>query len=329
MVIFSAVPSVTMSVIWASALLAAYVFLEWTFTRVPFLPVATVGTAVAFYVGFKNNSAYDRFWEGRKIWGGIVNASRSFGNGALAYVYEDADHAQRILVYRHLAWLNALRIQLRKKSRYHEWRDKRRNRYRWIELVEKKLRQDFGEEVGTFLSDEERAEVESGANPATQILRLQGQHLRELADSGELDMFRQLELMAIVQELYALQGKCERIKNTPFPRQYAYYARIFTWAFVTLVPCGLLDVFGEHISLEALQQGDVMAAISMVLSSALVSWVFLTMEVVGDYSEDPFEGSFTDVPMNALSRTIEIDLRQMLGEEEVPESEKPLGNILY
>lgn len=67
----------------------------------------------------------------------------------------------------------------------------------------------------------------------------------------------------------------------------------------------------------------------MVIASGLVSWVFNTMEAIGDASEDPFERSMNDVPMNVLRRVIEIDLRRMLGETELPAKEQPIDNMLY
>ena len=136
-------------------------------------------------------------------------------------------------------------------------------------------------------------------------------------------------MMEHITECYALQGKCERTKKTPFPRQYAECSRIFTKVFVFLVPFGLLDVFGDQVEKAVGTLDTVAPALPMVVSAALVSWVFSTMEAIGDASEDPFERSMNDVPMNALSRTIEIDLRSMLGETDLPEGEKPAGRILY
>ncbi len=331
MVLVRAAPSAATAFAWATAVVALYAFLDFELVKVPFLPIASVGTAVAFYVGFKNNAAYDRFWEGRKIWGGIVNVSRTWANAVLAYVEgDDATKDRAALVLRHVAWVNALRIQLRSKSRYHQWRAKRRERWEWIKVVEAALRQDFDAEVGQFITPDELDEIKRHANRATHLVRLQGEHLQRLFEEQQLDLFKQIELMKLLEELYSLQGKCERIKATPFPRQYAYYARLFTWVFVAVLPCGLLEVFGEGISRDALLSGHVMPAITMVVSSTIVTWVFVTMEVVGDFSEDPFEGSVADVPMNALSRTIEIDLKQMIGDDSVPEPEAPLfDSTLY
>jgi putative membrane protein len=100
-----------------------YVFLKWKWLALPWLPIALLGTAVAFVIGFKNNACYDRMWDARKIWGAIVNGSRSWGILVKDYVTEkhavasiNAEELTNIhqqLIYRHFAWLTALRYQLR------------------------------------------------------------------------------------------------------------------------------------------------------------------------------------------------------------------------
>ena len=323
---------VAVAAAWAAIVFALHARLGWQWIKVPFLPVATIGTAVAFYVGFKNNSAYDRFWEGRKIWGGIVNASRSWGTAVMAYVdpgdeSERAQAMRRELIYRQLAWVNALRLQLRKKSRFFDKpavSTKRR-----LERHAVHMRNDWDAELLPFTGAEELAEVSAYANPATQLMKVQGRRLAELVREERLDLFRQIDLMHLVEEMYTLQGKCERIKNTPLPRQYAEFSRIFTRVFLFLVPFGLLDVFDEQVKAATSTTELWTPIIPMVVASALVSWVFFTMEGIGDSSEDPFERSMNDVPMNALSRTIEIDLRQMLDETDLPAPETKADNVLY
>lgn len=317
---------------WAAVVYAAYTFGNMTMLRIPFLPIATIGTAVAFYVGFKNNAAYDRFWEGRKIWGGIVNTSRMWTTSVLAYVEPGVDTAaaklaRKQLVYRQLAWINSLRVQLRSKSRFND--SPARGTKRRLERDAEHMRNDWDQEVSAFVDDDERTELSQCANAATHLLARQGIELAKLVDAGRLDIFRQLELMKLVEALYTLQGKCERIKNTPFPRQYAEFSRWFTRLFIVLVPFGLLETFADHAQTTGETLASVTAAIPMLLSSALIAWVFTMMDGVGDASEDPFERSMNDVPMNALCRTIEIDLRQLLGETELPPREQAAGMILY
>ena len=325
-------PIGTLGAAWSAIVYAVYVLSDFQWLRVPFLPIATVGTAVAFYVGFKNNAAYDRFWEGRKIWGGIVNASRTWAMMVLSYIEptDDGDRARetrRLLIYRQLAWVNALRLQLRRTSRFFD-KPAPPTRKR-LEAHAVVMRNDWEKELSPFLSESELDAVTAQANSATHLLLSQGKTVAGLVSERRLDLFHQIQMMEIVQELYALQGKSERIKATPFPRQYAEFSRWFTRVFVVLLPFGMLDVFAARTAGHASVVEMVLSGLPMVVACGVVTWVFVTMEGIGDSSEDPFERSMNDVPMNALSITIERDLRQMLGETEIPDPEPVTDSIQY
>lgn len=314
--------------LWASLVVWGFHYYEHQGKdiSIPFLPLSTIGIAVAFYVGFKNNSAYDRFWEARKIWGGIVNYSRTWGNQVLCFVtdqYANSDISpaeiaaiQKCLIYRHIAWINALRLNLRKKTSFS---------LKISHSVKSLLpggveRKHWDEEVGGLLPEEDYAYLIDRVNTPTQIIRRQGDHLKELmTKSGLIESFRHMEMMRVLEEFYNLQGKCERIKNTPYPRQYAYFSKVFTWIFVFLLPLGLVGEFGK------MEHELIFLTIPF---SVLISWIFSTMETVGDNSEDPFENFVNDVPMTALCRTIEIDLREMLGETDLPPKIQPVNDVL-
>ena len=110
-------------VIYSTTVVSLYVWCKYEWLKVPWVPLTLIGIAVAFYVGFKNNSAYDRTWEARKIWGGIVNSSRSWGAMVTSFVtdeftnekitHSELDEIQRRIVYRHIAWIYRLKRQLR------------------------------------------------------------------------------------------------------------------------------------------------------------------------------------------------------------------------
>ncbi|MCB9673795.1 MAG: hypothetical protein H6737_01685 [Alphaproteobacteria bacterium] len=322
----------SMGLLWSVVVYVVYTFggLEWI--RIPWMPISVVGIAVAFFTGFKNNASYDRFWEGRKIWGAVVNDSRSWASQVLCYVLpgdesEGAKAVRRDLVYRHLAWINALRLQLRQTSRFFD-KPARGTRLR-LEAHAVHMRNDWDAELAPFLTPEELASVSQMANPATHLVHTQGMKLTALLREQKMDLFHQIALMEILRQLYTLQGQAERIKKTPFPRQYAEFGRYFTRTFVGLAPFGLLDVFADHIPAGVPTAENVAWLVPYFAASFMVSWVFLTVDGIGDASEDPFERSMNDVPMNALCRVIERDLRQLLGETEIPEPEPPIDGILY
>ncbi len=311
--------------LYAGAVFYAYHFLWLDFLDIPFQPLSVIGIAVAFYIGFKNSQSYDRFWEGRKIWGGIVNYSRTWALQVMSFVQtKDAEankKIQREMIYRHLAWINALRVQLRQPK---SWAIK-------MNATVENLHRKHGEgqascdEASPFVSAHEYADLKNRVNPATHLIKNQGKQLVDLKKMEVIDGFQEDQLQSVLEECYNLQGMCERIKNTPFPRQYGYFSKIFTWIFVLLLPFGLLNVFGS----EDMGGSKAWYEFLMIPFSVLISWIFVSMESIGDNSEDPFEGRINDVPMTALCRTIEIDLRDMLDEEELPEPVQPQDNILY
>lgn len=313
---------------WATLLFCLYYFLELHFIKIPFQPLSVIGIAVSFYVGFKNNQSYDRFWEGRKIWGGIVNYSRTWSMQALTLIDTGDEHknkeiAQR-LIYRQIAWINALRVQLRQPK---SWAIKESKS---VEAIFDK----HGErniscyEATGLVNDLEMKDLLSRVNPATHLVKNQAIDVKEYRENGWIDGFQEDQLQSTLEEFYNLQGKCERIKNTPLPRQYAFFSKVFTWVFVFLVPLGMIDIF-EQSSKALSGQVYPLYLLLMIPFSVLISWIFTTMEIVGDNSEDPFEGRINDVPMTALCRTIEIDLRDMLDEKDLPKPTEAKDNILY
>lgn len=307
-----------------------YHYLGWYFIDIPFEPLTVIGIAVSFYLGFKNSQSYDRFWEGRKIWGMIVNWSRTWGIRVLSLInVEDPEidkEIKRDLLYRHIAWLNALRVQLRQPRTW--------SLQEGI-LVERLFdrhaeRNQNSSEAHEYVGQSEYEETKDRANPATHLIKNQSLIVQRLRKDQVIDGFQEMQLQEALAKFYDFQGMCERIKNTPFPRQYGYFSKVFTWIFVLLLPLGLLNIFENHVSEDIHPEQQIsFLFLQMIPFTILIMWIFTTMEYVGDNSEDPFEGKANDVPMTALCRTIEIDLRDMLDEDNLPEPIKPKDDILY
>jgi ion channel-forming bestrophin family protein len=275
--------------------------------RMPWQPLSIIGVAVAFYLGFKNNSSYDRTWEARKIWGSIVNNSRSFGASVISYINgEQAEDVRKELIYRHIAWLVALTYQLRL-SRPWEHINERLNIYN-TEICDA-YHTTLSKSLGTYLSEAEIQDHTSRSNTATHIMKQQSLRLQELFQKGYISDYKHIALQKYIDSFYEDQGKSERIKNFPFPRQYASTALWLTWVFSILVPFGLMDVFRN--------MEGYYGWLTVPLSGLLI-WVFFLMEKIGDYSENPFEGSYNDVPISTISRAVEIDLREMINDNNIP-----------
>ncbi len=222
---------------------------------------------------------------------------------------------QERLVRRHLAYMSAVRIQLRKNTVWNT--EEVSNR---IVAEETSFSNETpGNELRQWMHPKEVDDVLRQSNPAVHIIRLQSDDLKRLLDANCVDSYHNLELAKMLAEFYNQQGACERIKGYPFPRQYAYYSKLFVYLLIGVLP---FSIYSELSKL-----GEYLAWLTVPISVTL-SWIFYTMEVVGDSSENPFENAINDVPMTAICRTIEIDLLQMIGAENIPQKVKPENNIL-
>ncbi|MBL4710251.1 MAG: multidrug transporter, partial [Flavobacteriales bacterium] len=275
----------------------------------PWQPVSIIGIAVAFYLGFKNNSSYDRLWEARKIWGGIVNNSRSLGAAVISFVQgENDDEVKKELIYRHIAWFTALRHQLRLSKEWEHTEERIKGMYSPTICEDYHNRLDG--ELAQFITKDEIDSIEPKSNTATQLLAIQSKRLQELKDLNYFDDFRHMEFHQLMVSLYEDQGKSERIKNFPFPRQYASTTIWLNLVFSLLLPLAMLDIFkGSENSLTFW---------ICPIASGLIIWIYHLMEKIGDYSENPFEGTYNDVPITSISRGIEIDLREMINDTNIP-----------
>ncbi|CAG5072737.1 hypothetical protein DYBT9623_04298 [Dyadobacter sp. CECT 9623] len=313
---------VLFSLFTGSMAIFLYSYLGWSWVGIPWLPVSLVGTATAFFVGFKNNQSYDRSWEARKVWGSITNHSRSFAAALRAFAMDEdplemnANIDVKIMIYRHIAWLYALKRAMAQRTSW-EHKDIASKRQRNILHG---LQTPCEVEIEKYLSGDEHAEIENKTNLATQILDKQSQHLARLRHAGNVDAYQHVALQTIISNLYDEQGKSERIKNTPFPRQYATTSNLFIFVFMTLLPFGLL--------LQFVELGERYMFL-LIPFNMIVSWVFMFMEYVGDISENPFEGLLNNIPIATIVRNIEIDLIDMLGEDQIPEKLQPYFGALF
>ncbi|MEM6642861.1 MAG: bestrophin family ion channel [Bacteroidota bacterium] len=252
----------------------------------PAVPITLLGSALAIFLGFRNNSAYDRWWEARKIWGGIVNTSRTWGMMVTTFISayraetqlsgQIVNVAKEELVKRHIAWLYALVMHLRK---FTNWDD-----------------------LNTFIPEEEVVELKAYHNKPCHLLHKQAEELQKIHENQLIDDFRHIELSEVLKDLYDLQGKAERIKGTVFPYYYNYFTKAFLWLFVLCLPFALAPI---------MEWGAIFMSIS-------ISFVFTIIEKSGAITEDPFENRAADTPISTIARNIEIDLLEMIRSKIVP-----------
>jgi putative membrane protein len=273
----------------------AYVYFDQRWLALPNLPLALGGSALGVLLGFRNNISYARWWEARTLWGRIVNHSRCLGRQAVAYSSvgdQPQDRGlirdtQRRIVYYQLAYVNALRCQLRG--------------------------QDPWPELAPFLSKEEIDSLRGERNVPAEIQRRMASLIQDSRHRGWLDAIQVGLLDNGLTELANAQGGCERIKNTPMPKHYNYFIRSFIHVYCILLPLGMVASLG----------------LLTPIGSALLGFGFLTLESIGRDLEHPFDNSVHDVAMTSICRTIEINLKQYLGEADLPAPIEPVRGVIW
>lgn len=319
--------------VYASIVTVLFELIDLRWLQVPLAPVALIGTAVAFMVGFQNNAAYDRIWEARKIWGGIVNASRSLIITVKDSFYmhrseatKDEEAELKVITNRHIAWLTALRYAMRKKKPWEATyqmtdvkaeKGKKKKRKNIFDYNIPEFNTPLEDELRPFLSEEELGKVMAMDNKPNALIALQSEHLRSLTNEKKLWDFSLLNLQQILAELTALQGKSERIKNFPYPKQYASIGYHFVHIFMWLLPLAIIPAFAK-LGMEIANTNSLIGEGIVWLNipfTVIVIWVFNTMLRIGLAGENPFEGSPNDVPISNISRGITRDILQIIGEE--------------
>jgi len=301
-----------------------YQLANWHWLGVPWTVVALIGTATAFIVSFKNTQTYGRTVEAQQVWTGILNASRAWGLVSRDYLKSEA--ATRQLVHRHLAWVTALRYQMR---RHRAWESTNRHtnaeyqRHYCVPEQETALEV----ELARLLNADELREVLASRNKATALLARQSSTILALLQAGEMPINFFIEMQKAIKELLDHQGRSERIKNFPYPRQYAIINTFFIRFFCVLLPFGLLKEFD---ALNAVASGWMQGHMVwlVVPFSVMISWMYTTLEQVGASTENPFEGGANDVPIAQINRMIEVELRELLGDTDLPPLLRPRNNII-
>jgi putative membrane protein len=269
--------------VWDVVVTAAYLLYPGV-VSLPSLPLPLFGSALIIYLGFRNSTAYARWWEARTLWGATVNHSRNFARQADLLLAPAKRELQRTITLRQIAYVHALRLHLRRQTP-------------WGELA-------------THLPEDEIERLHRVANVPNAIL-LGTADL--IATQGALDSVRLAAMETTLRELTNAQGGMERIRNTPFPAQYATYPVLFTHVFCVLLPLALVE------SLKLFTP----------IGSTGLGFLFLALLQIGNDMEHPFANTVNDVPMSALTRTIEIDLRDGLQEQHGLSPAQPEHGVLW
>lgn len=276
-------------VLFVSLLDLQYHLEEYNF---PIAIVTVLGTVIGLVLAFRTNSSYSRWWEARIIWGSIVNDSRTWTRQLLEFSDIENDQDELSATIR--------RMSLRQAA--------------WCYALSRNLRgQDPTKDLSGLAGDGEMESFRSSQNIPNEILLRQARELRALSSGGHIELYQFVELERTLTRLTNSMGGCERIKNTPFPQTYSRMVHGLIYLFALFLPFGLFSV----------------PSVGLVLTALSLSFGFLLIEKVAIYLQDPFSNRPSDTPMLALSRTIEINIKQMLGDTTVPNKLEPVDGVLY
>lgn len=296
--------------------------LKWI--GIPWTVVGLLGTATAFIVGFKNTQTYNRTWEAYQIWTAILSSSRAWGTMSRDFLNNPLKTKE--LIYRHLAWLTVMRYQMRDDRIWESTRKKYNLEYQQFYSIPEQ-ENTLEAQLALYLSPHDLQHILKAKNKASQIMALQSKTIKELYADTTIVVLQFVEMQRAIKDFYVQQGRSEHIKNSPYPRQYAIINTLLVNLFCFLLPFGMLKEFDKlNEGINGLMNGNMVWLV--VPFSVMISWMYTSLVQVGESTENPFEGNANDVPISQICFTAEIDLREMLGETDLPPLPKPKHNII-
>ncbi len=260
--------------LYATLITVLYNNYHLTHISIPIAIPSILGTVIALLLGFRSNQAYDRWWEARHIWGGIVNDSRTLARQITSFTTAteagtQLDAFRKRIINRQIAWCYSLGRHLRG--------------------------QNTTKGLSKYFDKDEMDYIRQFDHTPSVILDMMGRDLQLALEEGWINRFQQIELDRTISRLCDAMGKCERIKNTVFPSTYSLYIHMATMLFILLLPFSVIQYFG-------LLEAPLVIAISAC---------FLLIEKMAIHLQDPFENKPTDTPMTTIAQGIEKNLLQM------------------
>lgn len=254
------------------------------YNDIPKMPIAIpafLGTAISVLLSFKLNQSYDRWWEARKIWGSIVNESRSFTLQLQSFLAKESEQEIKQIAFRHIAWCFSLGQSLR-------GLDPMKN-------LEK------------YISKEDLEKIKSHNNKPLALLQLNTLQIAELRNKNKLDIFSQIQINTTLVNFSNVMGMAERIKTTIFPVTYRLFLHLVIYIFVVTLSIALDDI-------------NPLFEIPLLL---IISSGFFLLEKTATHIQDPFENQPTDTAMTTIATNIEINIKQLLNETDIPKPFPP------
>ena len=303
-------------ILWALVVTLILQISQWNFLTVPATILTIIGSALAIILAFKNQQCYARCTDALILSGQLITGSLILANRLTSTVgkLDAAASGPRLtaIFYRHFAWLTALRFFLRDRKSWENALEPGNVEF-LSDLRTPESQSVLKDELKTYLSDVELQKVMAHrGDKEALILHWQYEAISDLRKKELISEFILITLTGALDDLARLQGALKRIKNYPYARNYYSIAVILVKIFVVLLPFGLFPYAQELGKSAGIEHWTAWLNVPF---SAVVGWIFVSLEKVGENSSNPFEGGANDVPISFIARRIEIEMRIMLGEQ--------------
>ncbi|MBK1895419.1 bestrophin family protein [Chryseobacterium paridis] len=233
-----------------------------------------IGLALAIFMGFCNSASYDRFWEGRKLWGLLVIETRSLTRQIFSFVDDSSSQTldeKREIVKMISAFSWSLNYQLRDKS--------------------------GTEHLTRLLSPEQVEQLKNKKFIPSIILGFIADWLKEQNRKGNIDTIVMTSMDQQLNQFSNISGGCERIYNTPLPFAYSVLLHRTVYLYCFWLPFGLVDSLGWMMPLIVL----------------LISYTFIALDAIIQEIGEPFGEEENDLALNSICRTIEFSIFEQAG----------------
>jgi putative membrane protein len=317
-------------ILWALAVTLFLQLTHWNFLTIPAPILTIVGSALAIILAFKNSQCYARFNEALTTASQLISNSLIFANRSTSIVggLDPVQSGTRLkdLFYRHFAWLTALRYFLRQKRAWENISERGNARF-LAGFPTPESQSPLNDELKKYLSDAELQKfIAHQGDKEALILRWQYEAIADLFNKKLVSEYLMMRLSDALDDLSRLQGALKRMKGYPYARNYYSIAVMLVVVFAALVPFALFPFAQELGRSSGIEAWTVWLNVPF---SALVGWLFVSLEKVGENSSNPFEGGPNDVPISSIARRIEIEMRTMLGEQTDLKPIEAKDNILF
>ncbi|UYZ83903.1 bestrophin [Entomomonas sp. E2T0] len=248
-------------------------------------PFTIWGITLAIFLSFRNNVAYQRFWEARTLWGQLLISSRNLTRQLVSFFPQLTKEEQQAITNKIIAFSYGLRNRLRDNSPL--------------------------QDLEPYLTKQEYQELEKSPNIPNNLLSKLG---IEFANVCQKTNTNAVLLSSVDRELSHLSGVlsgCEKIKNTPLPFPYILLLHRTVHIYCFVLPFCLVDSIGW----------------TTPFAVCFLAYTFFGLDALGDQISDPFDAQQNDLPLDAMSRNLEINVKEIIGQE-LPEPINPVDDVL-